>query len=90
VLYNKEVFEKFKEHDAFLLDDINTELHGTAISMIQAIIYYAESQYCPIFVTTNNPKVLKQFDEPILSRLSHCTYVRVDGEDLRVKSIPPR
>jgi len=87
VLYNKEVFERFREHDAFLLDDINTELHETTLSMIQAIIYYAESQYCPIFITTNNRKVFHQFAEPILSRLSHCDFIRVDGEDLRVKSL---
>jgi len=82
-----ELVKNFQQYDAYLIDDLSPNT-PQLLRLAERVIYHAEGVCKPLFLTLNNKKVLELFDEPILSRLvAHCEFLRVDGEDLRVKSL---
>ena len=83
----KELYAKYKEYDAYLIDDLITAIPQTRLDFIIELVYHAELEEKVLFITTNGfLEVAKSFPEAILSRLkSYCKLVKIkDHKDLRL------
>ncbi len=83
----KELYAKYKEHDAYLIDDLITSLPQARLDLIIELIYFAELKERHIFITSNGfTEVAKSFPEAILSRLrSYCELIKIkENKDLRL------
>jgi len=83
----KELYAKYKEYDAYLIDDLITAIPQARLDFIIELVYHAELEEKVLFITTNGfLEVAKSFPEAILSRLkSYCKLVKIkDHKDLRL------
>jgi DNA replication protein DnaC len=83
----KELYTKYRQHDAYLIDDIISTLPQARLDMIMEIIYHAELEEKLLFITSNSfMEVAKFFPEAILSRLrGYCEFYRIkEHKDLRL------
>ena len=73
----KELYAKYREYDAYLIDDLIATLPQARLDMITELIYHAELEEKPLFITSNGfMEVVKSFPEALLSRLrSYCEFV---------------
>ena len=84
VLYNT-----YKEYDCFMIDDLIATLPQARLDVIIELIYYAELEEKPLFITSNSfTEVIKSFPEAILSRLrSYCEFIKIrENKDLRLQN----
>jgi len=85
----KELYAKYKEYDAYLIDDIISALPQARLDMIMELIYHAELEEKPLFITSNGfTEVAKSFPEALLSRLrSYCEFHKIkENKDLRLQN----
>jgi len=85
----KELYAKYREHDAYLIDDIISSLPQARLEMIMELIYHAELEEKPLFITSNGfMEVAKFFPEALLSRLrSYCEFHKIkENKDLRLQN----
>jgi len=85
----KELYAKYREHDAYLIDDIISSLPQARLEMIIELIYHAELEEKPLFITSNGfMKVVQSFPEALLSRLrSYCEFHKIkENQDLRLQN----
>ncbi len=66
----KELYAKYKEYDAYLIDDVISAVPQARLDLVMEIIYFAELKERYIYITSNGfMEIAKYFPEPILSRL---------------------
>jgi len=85
----KTLYNTYKEHDCFMIDDLITSLPQARLEMIMELIYHAELEEKFLFITSNGfLEVAKSFPEAILSRLrSHCEFHKIkEHKDLRIQN----
>lgn len=85
----KLLYATYKNHDCFMIDDLIATLPQARLDMIMELIYHAELEEKPIFITSNSfTEVAKSFPEAILSRLrSYCEFHKIkENKDLRIQN----
>ena len=79
--------KSYKNHDCFLLDDVNGNLSPWKVELIRSIIYHAYNHNKRLFITSNleQKEFLKLLnEEPIVSRLLEiCEIHEVVDKDFR-------
>ncbi len=83
----KDLYAKYKNHDCFMIDDLIKSLPQARLDLIIEIIYHAELEEKPLFITSNGfLEIATSFPEAILSRLrSYCERHRIiEDKDLRL------
>jgi len=85
----KSLYATYKNYDCFMIDDLITSLPQARLDMITELIYHAELEEKPLFITSNGfMKVAESFPEAILSRLrSYCELHQIiEEKDLRIQN----
>jgi hypothetical protein len=83
----KNLYNVYKNHDCFMIDDLITSLPQARLEMIMELIYHAELEEKFLFITSNGfMEVAKSFPEAILSRLrSYCELHKIkENKDFRL------
>ena len=85
----KELYAKYREYDAYLIDDLIATLPQPRLELIIEILYFAELQERYLFITSNSfTDLAKSLPEALLSRLrSYCEFIKIkENKDLRLQS----
>jgi len=85
----KELYAKYREYDAYLIDDIISVLPQARLDMITELIYHAELEEKFLLITSNGfTDFAKVLPEALLSRLrSYCEFIKIkENKDLRLQS----
>ncbi len=85
----KTLYNTYKEYDCFMIDDLITSLPQARLDLIIELVYHAELEEKPLFITSNGfMEIAKYFPEPILSRLrSYCELHKIkEDKDLRLQN----
>jgi len=85
----KELYAKYREYDAYLIDDLIATLPQPRLELIIEILYFAELQERYLFITSNSfTDLAKGLPEALLSRLrSYCEFIKIkESRDLRLQS----
>lgn len=84
----KTLYATYKEYDAYLIDDLITNIPQPRLEVLQEILYFAELQERHLFITSNSfTELAKALPEALLSRLrSYCELIKIkESEDLRIQ-----
>ena len=84
----KTLYATYKEYDAYLIDDLITNIPQPRLELVQEILYFAELQERHLFITSNSfTELAKALPEALLSRLrSYCELIKIkESEDLRIQ-----
>ena len=85
----KTLYNTYKEHDCFMIDDLIATLPQPRLELIIEILYFAELQEKYIFITTNGfLNLLESLPEAIISRLrGYCEWHKIqESIDLRIQN----
>ena len=84
----KTLYNTYKEHDCFMIDDLIAILSQPRLELVQEILYFAELQERYLFITSNSfTELAKALPEALLSRLrAYCEFIKIkESRDLRVQ-----
>lgn len=84
----KTLYATYKEYDAYMIDDLITNIPQPRLELVQEILYFAELQERYLFITSNSfTEFAKALPEALLSRLrSYCELIKIkENKDLRIQ-----
>jgi DNA replication protein DnaC len=84
----KTLYNTYKEHDCFMIDDLIAILSQPRLELVQEILYFAELQERYLFITSNSfTELAKALPEALLSRLrAYCEFKKIkESRDLRLQ-----